>query len=240
VTMTTVKDVMTRTVISVTPDTPVKDVARLLVEHGISGVPVVGPDRSVLGVVSEADFLLKGRGASAVRHRPLAAIFGESRATVRQLAKVAAATAGQAMSSPAVTVEAGETLQKAAETMVGRQINRLPVTDRGALVGIVTRADLVRAYVRSDEQLAETIRDEVLRRMMWLDPAGFEVAVADGVARIRGSVDRRSTAVIIERVTAMVPGVVRVECDVTWEVEDRDIEDIAADREPRTGIGLEG
>jgi CBS domain-containing protein len=238
--MTTVRDVMTRSVISVSPDTPLKEVARLLVEHGISGLPVVGPNRTVLGVVSEADFLLKERGARAVRHRPLASILGESRDTARQLAKVEAATAGQAMSSPAVTIEAGATLQKAAETMVSRQINRLPVMEHGALVGIITRADLVKAYIRSDEQLAETIRDEVLRRTLWLDPAGFKVAVTDGVASVRGRVDRRSTADVIERVTAMVPGIVGVACDVAWEVEDRDIEDIASYRAPRTGIGLEG
>lgn len=227
--MTTVGDVMTRSVVSVTPDTPLKDVARLLVDHGISGVPVVGPGRSVLGIVSEADFLVKERGARAVHHRPLAAILGESRDTVRQLAKVAAATAGEAMSSPAVTVEAGATIAEAAAMMVERSVNRLPVTDAGALVGIVTRADLVRAYVRSDEQLAETIREDVLRRTLWLDPAGFEVDVEDGVARIRGRVDRRSTADMIERVAAMVPGVVRVDGEVEWETEDRDIEALTAD-----------
>lgn len=236
---TTVRDVMTRPVISVTPDTPLKDVARLLVEHGISGVPVVGPKREVLGVVSEADFLVKERGADAIRHRPLAAIIGESREAIRQLAKVEAATAGEAMSSPAVTVASGATIAEAAAAMVERAVNRLPVTEDGVLVGIVTRADLVRAYVRSDEQLAETIRDDVLRRTLWLDPAGFEIAVEDGVARIRGTVDRRSTADMIERVAAMVPGVVRVQSEVTWEVEDRDIEPPPADyissyRAPRT------
>jgi CBS domain-containing protein len=220
---------MTRSVFSVTPDTPLKDVARLLVDNGISGVPVVGPDRTVLGVVSEADFLVKERGAHAVRRRPLAAVFGQSRETIRELAKVEAATAGEAMSAPAVTVEAGATIAQAAEAMIERGVNRLPVTERGVLVGIVTRADLVRAYVRSDEQLAETIRDDVLRRTLWLDPAQFQVRVSDGVAYIRGKVDRRSTAEIIERVAAMVPGLVRVDCEVAWEVEDREIEAATAD-----------
>jgi CBS domain-containing protein len=237
--MTTVRDVMTRSVFSVTPDTPLKDVARLLVDNGISGVPVVGPGRTVLGVVSEADFLVKERGAGGVRHRPLAALIGESRDTIRDLAKVEAATAGEAMSAPAVTVEADATIAQAAEAMIARGVNRLPVTDGDALVGIVTRADLVRAYVRSDEQLAETIRDDVLRRTLWLDPAQFEVSVTDGVARIGGTVDRRSTADMIERVAAMAPGVVRVDCEVEWEVEDRDIEAPAADyissyKAPRT------
>jgi CBS domain-containing protein len=149
--------------------------------------------------------MVKERGAGAVRHRPLAALIG-NRATRSPTGEVEPRPRARPMSAPALTVEAGATIQEAAEAMVSRGVNRLPVTDGGALVGIVTRADLVRAYVRSDEQLAATIRDDVLRRTLWLDPAGFEVAVVDGVARIRGvdPLDRRHDRTI----AAMVPSVV--------------------------------
>jgi CBS domain-containing protein len=128
------------------------------------------------------------------------------------------------MTSPAVTIEADRSLPDAAAKMTERRINRLPVTENGRLIGIVTRADLVRAYVRSDLQLVQTIRDDVLRRAMWVDPDAFEVDVHDGVVRIGGHVERRSTAELIERVTAMVPGVIAVDADLAWSLDDRDIE----------------
>lgn len=220
--MMKVRDVLTRSVISVYPGTPLKDVARLLVRHSISGVPVVDARGSVLGVVSEADFLVKEQGAEAVRHHWLDGILGESRETRGQLAKIGATTAGAAMTSPAVTIDIDRPLPEAAAAMVSHRVNRLPVTDHGALVGIVSRADLVRAYVLSDEQLAATISQDVILGTMWLDPARFEVTVRDGVAQVRGTVYRRSSAEIIERIVAGVPGIIAVVPGVTWEVDDRD------------------
>jgi CBS domain-containing protein len=222
--MRTVQDVMTRSVVTVEPSTPIREVARLLVEHGVSGLPVVDARGTVVGVVSEGDLLVKEQGHRAVHHRPLARLFGESRATRAAVAKIEARTAGDAMSSPPVTIQASRPLQAAADLMVRRQVNRLPVVDDGQLVGIVTRADLVRAFVRSDEQLVETIRTEVLLRSLWLNPAGFEVTVEDGVARIRGSVEQRSTADMLPRFVEMVPGIVAVDADVSWSVDDRDID----------------
>jgi CBS domain-containing protein len=219
----TVRDVMTHDVITVRPETPLKDVARLLVEYGISGVPVVSPDGRVLGVVSEADFLVKEQGGETARHRPLASLFGDSAATLARLEKVAAATAGDAMTAPPITIEADRSIHEAADLMTRHAVNRLPVTDHRGLVGIVTRADLVRAYLRPDDELERAIRDEVLLRTLWLDPSTFAVAVTQGVARISGRVERRSTAAAIERMAAMVPGVVGVAAEIEWEVDDRDI-----------------
>ena len=218
--MMTVGDVMTRTVVSVRAWTPLKEVAQLLIERRISGVPVVDDDGVLLGVVSEGDFLMKEQGAQAIRHRPLARIFGESRASRSNLAKIGALTAGEAMTSPALTIASDRHISEAAAVMTSRGVNRLPVVDHGRLVGIVSRADLVRAYVRSDEELAATIRDDVLLRILWLDPAQFTVVVRDGVASISGRVERRSTAEMVERAVSMVPGVVDVEPDLSWAVDD--------------------
>lgn len=218
--MMTVGDVMTRTVVSVRSWTPLKEVAQLLIERRISGVPVVDDDGTLLGVVSEGDFLMKEQGARAVHHRPLARIFGESRASQSTMAKVGALTAGEAMTAPALTITSGRHISEAAAVMTARGVNRLPVVDDGRLVGIVTRADLVRAYVRSDEELAVTIREDVLLRILWLDPAQFTVAVHDGVASISGRVERRSTAEMVERAVGMVPGIVDVEADLSWAVDD--------------------
>ena len=218
--MMTVGDVMTRTVVTVRAWTPLKEVAQLLIERRISGVPVVDDDGALLGIVSEGDFLMKEQGVQAIRHRHLARIFGDSRATQSSLAKVGALTAVEAMTSPAVTIAPGRHISEAAAVMTKRGINRLPVVDNGRLVGIVSRADLVRAFVRSDGELAATIRDDVLLRILWLDPAQFNVVVRDGVASISGRVERRSTAEAVERAVSMVPGVVDVVPDLSWSIDD--------------------
>lgn len=227
--MKSIRDVMTSPVVSVRGDAPLKDVAVLLIDHRISGLPVVDADGTLLGVVSEADFLMKEQGAEAIRHRPLARFLGESRESRSRLDKVAAVTAAEAMTSPAVTIGPDRRIGEAAALMTDRKVNRLPVVDDGALVGIVTRADLVRAYVRSDEELATTIREDVLRRILWLDPATFAVVVQDGVASVSGHAERRSTAEMVGHLVTMVPGIIRADTDVTWAVDDSRVEPATLD-----------
>ncbi len=218
-----VADVMTRDVVAVPAAMPLKDVAALMIEKGISGVPVVDAAGAVLGVVSEADFVIKERGVEGVRHRFLSGILGESRRTRAELAKIEATTAGEAMTSPALTVEGGATLQSVAGQMASRRINRLPVVESGALVGIITRADVVRAYIRPDAELELLVREQVLAKTaFWLEPESFEVSVHGGVVRLAGRVDRRSLADTIVAVTYALGGIVGVESNLTWEVDDVD------------------
>lgn len=230
-----VRDVMTAPVLSVRPETPLKEVARLFLDRRISGVPVTDAEGRVLGIVSEADFLIKERGATGGRdrgRRPLAWLFGDERSASEQ-AKVHAATAGEAMTGPALTICADCPLRDAASLMIDRQVNRLPVVDDDRLVGIVTRADLVGAFVRPDEDLARIISDEVVRDTMWIDPQRVSVDVSEGVVRLSGAVDRRSTAEILTKLAGQVDGVVGVEAaDLRWELDDRNMPP-AADRGER-------
>jgi CBS domain-containing protein len=227
--MLMVRDVMTREVVTVRPETPLKNVAGLLVDQRISGIPVLDADRAVVGVVSEADLLIKEQGADSIRHRRMARVFGDSSESRRQLAKLVAVTAGEAMTAPAVTIGSDRRVAEAAALMIDRKVNRLPVVDAGQLVGIVTRADLVRAYVRSDDELADTIRDEVLLHILWLDPRLFRVGVRDGVATITGRVQRRSTAEMIAPTVSMLPGIIDVRDEVTWAVDDSQFKPSAPD-----------
>jgi CBS domain-containing protein len=235
--MMTIRDVMTTSVLTVRPDTPLKDVARLLIDSDVSGVPVIDDQGAVLGVVSEGDFLVKEQGPQALRHRRLARLLGESEATRRQIGKVAARTAGEAMTTPAVTMEPSRSIQDAAAVMTERRVNRLPVVESGRLIGIVTRADLVRAYLRTDEELVRTIRQDVLHRVLWLDPASFDVTVHNGEAVVRGNVERRSTARIVEEAIAMVPGIDSLTADVGWSFDDRDL--VPASRDVAFPYGIE-
>lgn len=229
--MQTVEQLMTRSVITVSQETPVSDVARLLVEHGISGLPVVDADGRVVGIVSEGDVLLKeaGHTTAAPSRRPLARLFGfGGSSTPAAPDKLTAQTAGELMTSPALTISPLRTLRTAAEMMTSHRVNRLPVVDvDGRLLGIVSRADLVRAFVMTDEELVRTIRGELLHRIMWLDPDKFEVTAQHGAVKVSGQVIKRSTAETIERFLHSVPGVNSVELDLPWTEDDGGLTTIA-------------
>lgn len=200
-----IADVMTTDVLSVRPDTSLKDVARILSARGISGMPVVDDDERVIGVISEADILAKERRPreETLRER----LLGER----HDGAKSSARTAGEAMTAPAITIAAHRWVDAAASLMLDCGVNRLPVVDRdGRLAGIVTRADLVRAFASSDDRISREIREEVLRRELWLDPASFEVDVEEGEVELAGPLDSDAQRELLVHRVRLVPGVVSV------------------------------
>lgn len=212
-----VRDLMTTDVVVTHPETPLKDVARLLVEHRISGVPVVDADRRVVGVVTEADFLVKEATAGTVHRRsPLRWLLGDGGETETERQRITAVTAGEAMTSPVLTIDADRPLSEAARQMVGERINRLPVVEDGRLVGIISRADIVRAYARTDDELLEAARFAVRA----VDGMRV-VSVEDGVVRIAGSVSHPTVAATARDLIAGIDGVVAVDQrDVSWPAAD--------------------
>jgi CBS domain-containing protein len=228
-----VRDVMTREVVSVPPHMRLKDLAQLLVERRISGAPVVDESGEVVGVVSEADLVAKQVGRPLGQRTPLDWIFGE-RPSAWELRQRAATTVGQAMTAPVITVDADRPLREAAALMVDRGVNRLPVTDAGQLVGMVTRADLVRGYLMRDDEILRIVRDDVIGHTMWLNPEELRVEVREGLVRIAGTVDRRSTATILEKLIRIVEGVDGVANDLTWEFDDTVLEP-AEPEDPQPG-----
>jgi CBS domain-containing protein len=207
-----VSELMTREVVTVRPWTPLKEVAQAMLTHGISGVPVVDADDTVVGVVSESDFLLKERGRDAVRPSPLVWLVGEASRVRHERAAIDATTAKSAMSSPAVTIAGSATVAEAAGRMVDAGVNRLPVVEDGRLVGIVTRSDLLRPYLRSDAELADAVR-AALRAA-----DGIQVdSVVRGVVQLSGQAASREMAVTVVRLAEAVEGVMAVRSDrVSW------------------------
>ena len=220
-----VSQLMTKDVVTVRPDTSLKDVAALLSTHGISGLPVVR-DGEVLGVVSEADILFKERGP-ARRPEGLLGKLRSRRGDVAAL-KLEARTAGEAMTAPALTISPRRRVAEAARLMIEKAVNRLPVVDRGELVGIVTRADLVRAFNRSDEEIEREIREDVVVRTFWMAPHDVTIEVVDGVVRLAGVVDTKTLAGLLPRFVHAVPGVVSVDAELTWRVDDTKREPVPA------------
>ncbi|MFH8253934.1 CBS domain-containing protein [Streptomyces roseolus] len=173
---------MTDDVVTAPPDTSFRDVAKLLAEYDIGGLPVVDADDHVVGVVSESDLLAR---------RAL---------TVRGVT-----------SAPAVTVHAEEAAADAARLMVRRGVERLPVVDEEErLVGIVTRRDLLRVFLRPDPEIRRRVREEVLSDAMDLPQDAVDVHVLDGVVILAGRLRRRSQAAMLLRLVERVDGVVAV------------------------------
>ncbi len=202
-----VVELMTRNVVMVTPETSLKDAASLLATRNISGVPVVDASGTVVGILSEADILAKVSG-----ERPRGGLLGWLlEADVALDDKIRARTVGEAMTAPAITIAPDRPVHEAAARMVGESVNRLPVVEDGKLVGIVTRADLVRAFTRTDAEIAGEIETEILRRTLWLEPGAVTVAVTDGAVHLEGEVETETDAELLPVFVARVPGVVSVD-----------------------------
>lgn len=219
-----VGDVMTSDVVRVTYGTPFKEVARLLAEHNISGLPVVDGDEKVLGVISETDLMMRQAEQAEKRRRGRWARFRPSRLTpaAREAAvKAQARTAGQLMSEPAITVHALDSVTEAARTMARNHVERLPVVDEeDRLVGIVTRRDLLGIFLRPDREIRAEVVDEVLVRTLWLAPRSIDVVVREGVVTLTGQLERRSEIPIAVRMTGQVDGVVAVIDNLTFREDD--------------------
>jgi CBS domain-containing protein len=209
-----VEDLMTRNVHAVTRERPLKDVAALLAEHRIGGMPVLDGNRTPVGVITNADIVLKERGPT---EPPKRGLFHRKAADDGSTAKAWARTAGDAMSSPAITIAPVMPVASAAEWMIGSGVNRLPVVDaRGRLVGIITRHDLVRVFARSDAEIEREIRDETLSTLSW--PEAIEIRVENGEVTLRGQADTVIDAETIPQLVRHVLGVVEVDSELTvWD-----------------------
>jgi CBS domain-containing protein len=200
----TVQEIMTTRVIWVKKDATFREMAVALHENRISAFPVVDDDRKVIGVVSEADLLTK----EALDDEPgvLAGILHR-----RDQAKARGVTAGELMTAAVVAVRPQDTVDHAARLMYDRLVKRLPVTDAdGHLVGIVSRADVLSVFDRTDAQIRNEITEEVLLRGFLADPLAFTVTVKDGIVTLSGHPETSETGHEIVRQIRHLQGVVAV------------------------------
>ncbi|KOV49925.1 CBS domain-containing protein [Streptomyces sp. AS58] len=205
-----VSDVMTHTVVAVGQDAQFKDIVKIMRERKVSALPVLDSEGRVIGVVSEADLLPKEEFRDSDPDR-----FTQQR-RLSDLAKASGVTAQELMSAPAVTLHPDATLAQAARIMAQRDIKRLPViNDEGLLKGIVSRADLLKIFMRSDEELAEEVRHEVVGRLFPAPVEPIRVDVDDGVVSLTGRIRDNSLVPVAARLIRAVEGVVDVEFELT-------------------------
>ncbi|MFE7929855.1 CBS domain-containing protein [Streptomyces sp. NPDC057456] len=204
-----VSDVMTHTVAAVGRGAAFKEIVQLMQEWKISALPVIEGEGRVVGVISEADLLRKEefRDGDPDRYTQLRRL--------KDLEKAGALTAEQLMTSPALTVHADATLAQAARTMARAKVKRLPVVDAlGMLEGVVSRADLLKVFLRDDEEIAEEVRREVVSYLFPPPKSAVLVNVRDGVVQLTGRVRDTALVPVAARLARAVEGVVDVEFDL--------------------------
>lgn len=211
-----VQDVMTKRIVTVRQDTPFKTIVRRMDRERVSALPVVDEAGRLVGIVSEADLLLKEE------HQPSEdSILFEGPRRRRERAKAAGSVAAAVMTSKVVSIRPEATLEEAARLIHTRGIKRLPVVDAdGRVIGIVSRRDLLRVFLRPDADISREVSEQIIRRMFWLDRDAIRVLVVDGMVTLEGQLEQKSLIEsVVERVK-QVDGVVSVNNRLSYQVDD--------------------
>ncbi len=215
-----VRDLMTTDPLTATPDTLLKEAARTMVRNKVSGLPVL-KDGEVVGIVTEGDFLRQ----EANRDQPyrfslLDALFGEGPSD-----PPAVETVSEVMTENVISIGAEASIGEAARVMANKRVKRLPVVDdEGNLIGIISRADVVNAFTKPDEIIEDEVREDIIRRLLFLDPEDIGVTVSDGVVTLDGEMENRTEAHLLEELTRRVEGVIRVDSNLSFVVDDQKAE----------------
>jgi CBS domain-containing protein len=212
----TVADLMTKQVVSIDGATPFKEIVTLIHEHHVSALPVTDEAGHVVGIVSEADLLLKEEQLElSERH------FLESSRRHVERRKAAALSAAQLMTSPAITIKPTMTVAAAAALMHGRNVKRLPVVDDDdRLVGIVSRSDLLKVFLRDDKEIAREVVTDLALLVLWLEPSRLNVTSRGGVVTLAGEVPRLSDSRLLAKLALELDGVVGVVNQLTYRIDD--------------------
>lgn len=204
-----VRDLMTTDVVAVGPGASIRDAARLMYRYRVSGVPVVDMDDHVLGIITEGDFL-----AMEIERLETGAVPTKVR---------------EVMSKSVKTIPPEMDVTGAARFMQAQDVKRLVVATDGKMVGILSRFDIVAAFTRPDDLIEDEIREDLVRRVLFVDPETIGVSVLNGVVTFVGSIGTRTEARLVEELARRLDGVVDVANELTWRIDDTDTREISID-----------
>lgn len=197
-----VVDLMTTGVISVSSETGIREAARLMFRNRVSGLPVVSGEGTLIGIITEADFL-----RLEVERQEGSPSPGEE--------------VGSVMSAGVVTTGPETSIYDAAKIMTFQDVKRLPVVDDDQrLLGIISRADIVSIFTRPDDIIEDEIREDVIRRVLFVDPDEIDVAVSNGIVTLTGDIGTKNEARLLEELASRLDGVLRVESTLAWRLDD--------------------
>ncbi|MBO4221819.1 CBS domain-containing protein [Bradyrhizobium neotropicale] len=210
--------IMTRDVITVSPHASIMDAANIMLRCHLSGLPVMGEDGMLKGIVSESDFLCRGEIGTG-RRRPgwLQFFAGPGRAAI-DFVHERGRHVEDVMTPDPITVDEQTPLDELVRIMEKRRVKRLPVMSGKMLVGIITRANILQAVASLAKEIPDPtaddqhIRDRILRQIQGTDwrPAGFQVTVRNGVVHLHGVIfdaSTRKAAIVLAENTAGVKAV---------------------------------
>ena len=195
-----VRDLMTTDVVAVAPSTSMRDAARMMFRYRVSGLPVVDPDDHVLGIITEGDFL-----AMEVE---------------RAEKGVAPEIVEEVMSHSVMSVPPDIEVIEAARFMHTNDVKRVLVIEDGRMVGIISRFDIVAGFTRPDDLIEDEIREDLIRRVLFVDPETVTVDVRNGVVTLVGKIGTRTEVRLMEELTRRLDGVVDVDNKLEWRIDD--------------------
>ena len=220
-----ISEIMTRNVVTVRPTASIRDAARALVDHGVSGLPVVDERGGVVGVLSEGDLIVRQKPRE--RTPWWRVFFDDGERLAREYQKAEGTTVAEVMTRSVISIAPDMPIESAAVILDERRIRRLPVVADGRLVGIVSRGDLVKALAaaapaepvsRPDAQLVEEMRAR-LARERWVASRGIIVQAQDGVLTLLGLVESEAEKAALETMARAIEGVQRVDSRLLVKTE---------------------
>jgi CBS-domain-containing membrane protein len=217
------RDIMTRSVITVGPETPLREIVSIMLDRHISGLPVVAHDGRIIGIVSQSDLLHRAELGTERKHKWWFRTFGDSNTLAKEFAKAHGLKAHDVMSRHVVSVREDSELGDVADILDNRRIKRVPVVQNGLLVGLITRGDLVRALSLvqvstptgkiENAPLHRMLRDRI-RAQRWLNKNYINLTVDDGVVELWGFVESEDERNALRALVEETSGVTRVEDNV--------------------------
>lgn len=218
------RELMSTPVVTIHPEASVKDVAELMVARSVSGIPVVDRAGSLVGIVSESDFMEKLEGTMEDETETgLPRLLTVVAKVVDGTRKAGARSVADLMTTRVVGAGPEVSVQDLVHLMITYDINRIPIVETGRLVGIVTRADILRTLVRPDAAITTDLRWRIAHEL-WIDPEALEITTRNGVVTIAGTVDTHADAELVRRWALKTEGVVGVDDrGLRYAIDDRRI-----------------
>ncbi len=213
-----IRDLMTTDLITVGPETSLKEAARRMLQAGISGL-LVTDDERLVGIITEADFVSAEAGRGKRKRAGLLRFLIRDEGVPSEERSV-----GDVMTTDVMTVSPDAEHVEAARLMHLTGVKRLPVVEEGELVGLVSRSDVLRSFVRPDQDIIDEIGDRVMRKVMWVDPKRVSIGCEEGNVTLVGNLETRSDVELLVELASRVDGVASLKSELRYEVDNTKLE----------------